>query len=122
MITPLCLSILGFTLAYVLHIVFVVAGIFFLLDACARLAEYKRWRMRLQQGADLDDLIERKRHTRCQREIVVAAAKQIGQAEYVRIAYYSMGYRWYHILPDWMFSNPGNLISSKWWAAFLGLR
>ncbi len=121
--TPLALSIAGFTIAWWVW-PFVLIGLFFAYDLWQRYREFRRVRTRLREGTDdLLSLVERKRFTRCQRELLVVAAEQaMGAGHEVRTHYRALGYRWYHFAPDWAWTDPMMFFRPSWWRVFLGLK
>jgi hypothetical protein len=53
--------------------------------------------------------------SRCQRDAARAAAHELGYGRDCREFYHLLGYRWYHLTPDFLFRNPRFLISPQFW-------
>ncbi len=83
------------------HIIyFLVLTVFGVFDVIARLREYLRFR-----GSDSTKVLEKMRHSACQRNAIIAALKD---KKIAKNYYKSLGYRWYHFLPDGTFSIKNN--------------
>jgi len=88
-----------------------VAILFTQLDARSRFQEYKRLRDQLiRYGADRRIFLSIA-GSRCQRDAGLAAARQVGHETACRRIFLAMGYRWYHLLPDFAWHHPGYLLS-----------
>jgi hypothetical protein len=85
------------------------------LDARSRFQEYKRVRDQLMifgfDGRLLKPLVT----SRCQRDAARAAAWELGYGRHCREFYHLLGYRWYHLTPDFVFRNPRFLLSRQFW-------
>ena len=87
------------------------------LDARSRFQSYKRVKDNfLIYGFD-PRLLRPFIKSRCQRDAVLAAADELGYKNWCRSYFHSQGYRWYHILPDFVFTNPAYLLSPRFWQA-----
>jgi hypothetical protein len=53
--------------------------------------------------------------SRCQRDAAWLSAKELGHGEKCRIYFYLNGYRWFHLFPDFVFSNPQFIFTSYFW-------
>lgn len=53
--------------------------------------------------------------SRCQRDAVMAAAFDLGYEKKCKKLFTSNGYRWYHIFPDFMLSNPAFILNKHFW-------
>lgn len=53
--------------------------------------------------------------SRCQREAVLVAASDLGLEPELRLHYDNQGYRWFHLIPDRVLSNPSILLSRRFW-------
>lgn len=85
------------------------------LDARSRFQSYKRVKDNLFTYGFDQRLLRPFLKSRCQRDAALAAAEELGFKHVCRSYYRSQGYRWYHILPDFVFSNAGLLISRQFW-------
>jgi len=85
------------------------------LDARSRFQSYKRVKDNLFKYGFDTRILRPFLKSRCQRDAAMAAADELGYKRLCCSYYHSQGYRWYHILPDFLFSNPGFLVSRKFW-------
>ena len=53
--------------------------------------------------------------SRCQREAVWVAARDLGMAPALERYFQQMGYQWYHLVPDRLLEKPGILFSLRFW-------
>ena len=92
------------------------------LDARCRYQNYKRVKEQLFQfGFDariLKPLIK----SRCQRDAAWVAADELGYGRLCLSFYRARGYRWYHVLPDFLFSDPLFLASRQFWQSTFFLK
>lgn len=85
------------------------------LDARSRFQSYKRVKDGLFTYGFDPRILKPVLKSRCQRDAALAAADELGY-KHLCLAYFrSKGYRWYHVLPDFVFSNPGLLVNSRFW-------
>jgi len=92
-----------------------ILPIMFQLDARSRFQNYKRVKDQFMNfGFDIR-LLKPLLKSRCQRDAARAAADELGYGRNCREFYHFMGYRWYHLTPDFLFSNPRFLISRQFW-------
>jgi len=83
-----------------------VVALFAMADAAARYREYRRIRAILLRYGYSDRILEPLATSRCQRDAALLAARETGHGSRARAYFASLGYRWYHILPDRVASNP----------------
>ena len=103
-----CIVMLTYSLFFVLPLVFSVG------DALARYKEFTKYK----DFVTYNDA-RRLRHSRCQRNAIIAASKHPAS---FRAYYRTLGYRWYHILPDGTFSIKNNCyLKPKFYKKLLGL-
>ena len=88
-----------------------VAALFTQLDARSRFQEYKRVRDQLIRYGPDRRIFRSIAASRCRRDAGLAAAKQLGHETACRRFFLAMGYRWYHLLPDFVFRHPRYLLS-----------
>ena len=79
---------------------------FALADSISRYREYVRMRNAFKRFGLRRRILKRAAGSRCQRDAALAAAGEIGRVPEARGYFRSMGYRWYHILPDRVIANP----------------
>jgi hypothetical protein len=53
--------------------------------------------------------------SKCQREAIVEAGNSLGFKKEVNDYFYSMGFRWYHILPDIIVKKPQTFFTKEYW-------
>jgi hypothetical protein len=104
----------------------IVFGYFFLhmltipffaeLDAYSRFQNYKSMKDLLYHYGFQIRFIKTLRHSKCQREAAYYAARDLGYANNIHEYFKSCGYRWYHILPDFVWSHPEYLFSKHFWS------
>jgi hypothetical protein len=83
----------------------VLAG-FALADSLSRYRESVRMRNAFKRFGLRTRILKRAAGSRCQRDAALAAAGETGCALEARAYFRSLGYRWYHILPDRVVANP----------------
>ncbi|MDD3313510.1 hypothetical protein [Pseudodesulfovibrio sp.] len=83
-----------------------VVALFALADAAARCREYRRIRAILLRYGYSNRILEPLASSRCQRDAALLAARETGHGGRARAYFASLGYRWYHILPDRVVRNP----------------
>ena len=86
-------------------------ALFSQLDARSRYQEYKRARDQLMEFGPNRRIFRSLSGSQCQRDAVMAAAQPLGYARVCRNYFYAAGYRWYHLLPDFVRHHPGFLFS-----------
>lgn len=76
------------------------------LDGYSRYREYQRVRRILARRGYSHRLMRPVASSRCQRDAAVQAARETGHGCRAREYFRSLGYRWYHLLPDRVVDNP----------------
>jgi hypothetical protein len=101
-------------------------GIYFLslvfttqLDAFSRYQNYKMAKDLLYQYGFKTSLIKVFSKSRCQRDAIREAAINLGYKKEIDTYFYTIGYRWYHILPIVLVKKPTILLSVKYWQTTL---
>lgn len=85
------------------------------LDALSRFQNYKRARDHfLLYGFD-PRLLHPYIKSRCQRDAALEAARVTGFTVECSRHFILRGYRWYHILPDYLFTHPQFLLTPDFW-------
>ena len=98
------LSAYGFTLPF-----------FAELDARSRYQNYKAAKDALHRHGFQTRIIDLFIVSRCQRDAIAIAAGDLGHLEELKQHYYQQGYRWYHLLPDFLFHTPSMLFTKSYW-------
>jgi hypothetical protein len=106
--------LLAFLYGYTAYLSF---GIFLFaeLDARSRFQNFKQLRDQLFKYGYNIRIIKPMLNSRCQRDAAKVACAYFGFEEEVKSYFYSKGYRWYHIIPDFVFSQPGFLLTGTFW-------
>jgi hypothetical protein len=85
------------------------------LDGYSRYQNYKQVKDQMflngYQERQLNPLLK----SSCQREAALLATTELGLGNKVRNYFFAKGYRWYHILPDFLFENPLFLFTGYFW-------
>ena len=89
--------------------------VFAQLDARSRYQNYKLLRDLLYRYGFRYKFVKALRHSRCQREAALVAANEMGYRLIVEKYYRRCGYRWYHLLPDFIFQSPLYLCTRGFW-------
>jgi len=98
------LSIYGFTLPF-----------FAELDARSRYQNYKAAKDAFYRHGFQTRIADLFIISRCQRDAIAVAARDLGFLAELKDYYYQQGYRWYHILPDFLFHTPSMLFTRFYW-------
>ncbi|KMY67951.1 hypothetical protein AAU61_08900 [Desulfocarbo indianensis] len=89
-------------------------------DALARWREYLRLRSLLKRHGWRPLFLMPLRHSRCQRDAALLAAREAGYGERALSWFRAQGYRWHHVAPDRLREDPGRMFSPGFLrAAFL---
>ena len=75
-------------------------------DALARYQEFKRVHRMLARFGFCPRIIRPVSTSRCQRDAALLAAREAGYQKQALHVFRTLGYRWYHILPDAIRANP----------------
>ncbi len=89
--------------------------IFAQLDARSRFQNYKLLKDLLFRYGFRYKFINALRHSRCQRDAAIVAARSLNYDALLKKYYRRCGYRWYHVLPDFIFKTPFYLITRHFW-------
>jgi hypothetical protein len=85
------------------------------LDAYSRFQDYKLMKDLLYHYGFQTRIIRSFRFSRCQRMAAFYAARDLGYKYKITGYFKACGYRWYHILPDFLWSDPAYLVSGHFW-------
>lgn len=85
------------------------------LDARSRYQNYKMIRDQFYFYSFQPRIVKPFLKSRCQRDAVLAAAKDLGFADVCKKIFYEKGYRWYHLFPDFIFLRPQFLLTKHFW-------
>jgi hypothetical protein len=81
------------------------------LDARSRFQEYKKARDQLIRHGPDNRIFRSLSRSRCQRDAALAAARQLGYDRQCRRYFAAGGYRWFHLLPEFVSRQPAFLLS-----------
>lgn len=85
------------------------------LDAYSRFQNYKQIKDQIYFNGCQHRLVKPLSKSSCQRSAVILAGNELGCGNEVRTYFYNSGYRWYHIIPDFVFSNPLLFFTAFFW-------
>lgn len=93
--------------------------IFAEMDAYGRFQNYKQVKdLMYTKGYD-ERILRLFSFSKCQRDAVIVASKDLGLEKEVNDFFFRMGYRWYHILPDIVVENLLVLLHPEFWKRIL---
>ncbi len=96
--------------------------VFSQLDARSRYQNYKKVKDQiLIHGLDVR-LLKPLRKSRCLRDAALAAADELGFGGQCRDYFRDSGYRWWHLLPDFVFTTPQFILSRHFWESTFFLK
>lgn len=79
---------------------------FALADSLSRYRDYLRMRRLFMRYGFQPRILQKAAGSRCQRDAALAAASHAGYPDHAKVYFSSLGYRWYHLLPDRVVANP----------------
>lgn len=85
------------------------------LDAYSRFQNYKMAKDLLHQYGFKKPLVKVFSKSKCQREAIAEAGNCLGFKKEVNDYFYSMGFRWYHILPHIIVKKPKTFFTKSYW-------
>lgn len=94
---------------------FILAPLFPQLDAYSRFQNYKLIKDHLFAHGFQTRILKPFIRSRCQRDAVIVAAEELGMGKECKAHFREAGYRWYHLLPDFILKEPATLICSSFW-------
>ncbi len=99
------------------YMAYLTFGIFLFaeLDARSRFQNFKQLRDQLFKYGYNERIIKPMLNSRCQRDAAKLACEYFGYENMAKSYFYSHGYRWFHIVPDFVFSHPKFLLSGTFW-------
>ena len=97
-------------------IIFLISlPVFSQLDARSRYQNYKQIKDQIYFYGYDERIFRPTLKSRCQRDAAWLSAMELGYGVQCKKYFYSCGYRWYHIFPDFLFSKPQFLLSLYFW-------
>lgn len=104
-----------FPIQLLLAIVMIAYPVFAQLDARSRFQDYKLLREQFYLHGFNKRVVRLFEHSRCQRDAVRMAASHFGYLNLCNAYFQERGYKWFHLLPDFVFNNPRYLLKKKFW-------
>lgn len=92
-----------------------VLPIFSQLDARSRYQNYKQLKDQLFLYGFDRRIFRPVLQSRCQRDAAKAAAEDLGYGERCRAHFRTCGYRWFHLVPDFIFESPYFFMNGLFW-------
>ena len=92
-----------------IHIFLVMA------DGWSRFQDYKRAKDQLFLYGFQERIIMQYSSSQCQRAAFTTAASELGFKREVKTFFHNLGYRWYHIIPDFMVKDPFFFYKPYFW-------
>lgn len=84
-------------------------------DARSRYQNYKQVKDHLFLYGFQCRIIKPFSHSRCQRDAVLAAAEELGYKAECKNYFKAQGYKWHHLMPDFLVNNPQFLFNKQFW-------
>ncbi len=84
-------------------------------DARSRYQNYKQVKDHLFLYGYQNRIIKPFSHSRCQRDAVLAAAEELGFEVECKNYFIMLGYKWHHLMPDFLVNNPKFLFNKQFW-------
>ncbi len=85
------------------------------LDVRSRYQNYKQIKDQIFENGYQTRIMKPMLKSRCQRDAAILAARESGLESRLRSYFSVHGYRWYHVIPDFVFSNPQFFFSKYFW-------
>ena len=85
------------------------------LDARSRFQEYRKVLDQLIRYGPDRRIFKSMAGSRCRRDAAMAAARQLGYATAGSALYTAAGYRWYHLVPDFVMRHPLFFLNAAFW-------
>jgi len=114
-VSTICFSMDSHLTKYALLTLALVLTVFTQLDARSRFQEFKRVRDQLIRFGPNRRIFKSVSNSRCQRDAALAATRQLGWGNHCADYFHKAGYRWHHLLPDFVKSHPDFFLSLHFW-------
>ena len=96
-------------------IVFGSMGILAELDGFSRFQNYKQLKDQIYFNGYQERLLKPMLRSSCQRDAALITCDELGLEKEIRDFFKGRGYRWYHIIPDFVFQYPHFFFSAFFW-------
>jgi hypothetical protein len=98
-----------------IFIIFFCMSILAELDGYSRFQNYKQVKDQMFLNGYQERQLKPLLKSSCQRQAANLAADELGFGKEIKSYYHREGYRWYHIIPDFVFHNPRFFFSAFFW-------
>lgn len=85
------------------------------LDGYSRFQDYKRVKDQLYFYGYKERIMRPMLKSRCQRDAAHLACDELGIGHRAKTCFIENGYRWYHIIPDFVFEDPAFFFKAYFW-------
>ena len=85
------------------------------LDSFSRFQNYKQVKDQIFLNGFQERILKPLAKSSCQREAAMLAGFELGYDQLIKNYFYKLGYRWYHIIPDFVFDNPLFFFTPLFW-------
>ena len=85
------------------------------LDSFSRFQNYKQVKDQIFLNGFQLRILKPLAKSSCQREAAILAGIELGYEKEIRNYFYKIGYRWYHIIPDFVFNEPLFFFTRLFW-------
>jgi hypothetical protein len=85
------------------------------LDGYSRYQNYKQIKDQIYLNGYQERLLKPLSKSSCQRAAAMLAGNELGIENKISSYFFNRGYRWYHIIPDFVFSNPLLFFTIYFW-------
>jgi hypothetical protein len=102
---------------FILWLISFTGSIFILaqLDVYSRYQNYKQVKDQIYEFGLQERIIRPMLKSKCQRDALLLAGKELGEISHIRNVYREYGFKWYHILPEFIKVNPAFLLNPLFW-------
>jgi hypothetical protein len=85
------------------------------LDSFSRFQNYKQVKDQIFLNGFQLRILKPLAKSSCQREAAILAGIELGYDKEIKNYFYKLGYRWYHIIPDFVFNDPLFFFTRLFW-------
>jgi len=85
------------------------------LDSFSRFQNYKQVKDQIFLNGFQLRILKPLAKSSCQREAAILAGIELGYDKEIRNYFYKLGYRWYHVIPDFVFNDPLFFFTPLFW-------
>ena len=85
------------------------------LDSFSRFQNYKQVKDQIFLNGYQERILKPLAKSSCQREAAILAGIELGYDKEIKKYFYKLGYRWYHVIPDFVFNDPLFFFTRLFW-------